>query len=609
MNSDQLKTVIRQYVHEALLPWEEHYLDYHADRYLDTLKILGQGQGEKMLDVGAFPGHLTLAAHHLGFKTQGLTGRAESTPSLQMIIDRLDRLGIPTALADVESEPFPFPDNTFDVVLASEIIEHLHYNPYRLLRESFRVLKPGGRILISTPNINRLENIVRMIRGRTIHSEISGRFDESFSSIFSARHVREYSASDLAYMLEGQNKEMYQFEKVSVHYSKCLDPAFSKSFPVKWIDRFWPRFRSTLMVEARRPQATTLIPARELGNLSGVYDVEEHSADMKGIARMLTVPYRWTEGTAHLHLPASEASYQIFYFNLVWLVPERLSPSWWTFSIKGQPVSHFCLAPDRMFTKVRVVLTVEMAEQGFFPLVLSGPVWKPSDHPVANDYEFSTDDTRSLGVIVGWDGFLREDCPGKKDLDEAALRESRSMEKYEGFDPNINWRRLHHCFDDRWSHLQALYLRQADFKPVLRMGKKDWRQLGPGWYFLENWGVGPVRWSSRRAEAYLSAGPGNRQVYIKAYGGDPFLGERVSGILKLEFSPDRFSFVPLGETPFEISAGAWANLQADFNQSLFSSGLIRLQILVDQSRIPAERIPGSADTRDLGLAVAGIAVR
>ena len=254
MDANELKTIVRGYAGESLLPWEEHYLDYHAARYLDTLKILGPGRGEHLLDVGAFPGHLTVAAHHLGFKVDGLTGRAESTPSLQMIVDRLDRQGISMALADVESEPFPFPDESFDVVLASEIIEHLHYNPYRLLRESFRVLKPGGRILITTPNINRLENLIRMIRGRTIHSEISGRFYESFSSILSARHIREYSASDLAYMLEGQNKEMYRFEKVQVHYSKCLDPVFLPTSSGKVIDRFWPRFRSTLMVEAVRPK-------------------------------------------------------------------------------------------------------------------------------------------------------------------------------------------------------------------------------------------------------------------------------------------------------------------------------------------------------------------
>ena len=91
---------------------------------------------------------------------------------------------------------------------------------------------------------------------------------------------------------------------------------------------------------------------------------------------------------------------------------------------------------------------------------------------MANDYEFSTADSRNLGVIIGWDGFLREDCDDQEALLRAARREIQSLEKYEFFDPQIHWRRKHHGYDDRWSHLQTLYLNQADFKPVLRMGER-----------------------------------------------------------------------------------------------------------------------------------------
>jgi SAM-dependent methyltransferase len=606
---EELKAIIKKYVGESLLPWEEHYLDYHAMRYLDTLAVLGPGQGLRLLDVGAFPGHLTVAAHHLGYQVDGISGRAESGPSLQMIVDRLSRHHISLTLVDVESEPFPFPNESFDMVLASEIIEHLHFNPYRLLRESFRVLKPGGRILITTPNINRLENIIRMVSDRTIHSEISGRFDESFSSILSARHIREYSASDLAYLLQAQNKEMYRFGNVKVHYSKCLDPAFSRPLLAGLIDRFWPRFRSTLLIEAIKPKGIRLINPLEVEPTTGFYPIEEHGVNMDGIARMLTTPFRWSEETAQMNLPASEATYQIFYLNLVYLVPDSLPPGRWTVSLKGRAITYFTLPPDRMFTTVRIVLQVEDADQGTFYLDFSGPCWKPSDHPVDNDYEFSTADSRNLGVIVGWDGFLREDCDDDEALLRAARRETRCLEQYENFDPDVHWRRKHHGYDDRWSHLQTLYLRQADFKPVLRIGGEDWRQLGLGWYFLENWEAGPVRWTSRRAEAYLSAKPRHREVYLRVFSGDALLGEQVDGTLKLGYSIDRTTFISFGETPFNLPAGIWTDLKAEFPESLPASGIILIKIFVDQQRSPAKLVPGSSDTRELGLAVAGIAVR
>jgi SAM-dependent methyltransferase len=229
LNKEELKTLIQQYADEPLPDWEENYLNYHAARFLDTIILLGPGQGQRLLDVGAFPGHLTVAAHSLGYQVDGLNGRAESAPSLQKLADRLERYGIALVLADVESEPFPFPDKQFDVVLASEILEHLHFNPYRLLRESFRVMKPGGRILITTPNISQLQNVIRLIRGQNIHPHIYGRFYETYSSILSGRHLREFTSFDLSYMLEGQNREMYRFEGMKVNYSKCRDGIFWKT--------------------------------------------------------------------------------------------------------------------------------------------------------------------------------------------------------------------------------------------------------------------------------------------------------------------------------------------------------------------------------------------
>ena len=108
---------------------------------------------------------------------KGLTGSAESSTSLNQIIHRLAQQKISVAIADVESEPFPYADESFDVVLASEIIEHLHFNPFRLLKESFRVLKPKGRVVLSTPNLARLENLLAIFKGRSIHSDLRRRFE------------------------------------------------------------------------------------------------------------------------------------------------------------------------------------------------------------------------------------------------------------------------------------------------------------------------------------------------------------------------------------------------------------------------------------------------
>src|SRR5438876_500647 len=58
--------------------------------------------------------------------------------------------GIPVKVANIE-EGLPFPDGTFDYVFSKSNIEHLQH-PGRMLRECYRVLRPGGVAVIMTPS-------------------------------------------------------------------------------------------------------------------------------------------------------------------------------------------------------------------------------------------------------------------------------------------------------------------------------------------------------------------------------------------------------------------------------------------------------------------------
>lgn len=59
------------------------------------------------------------------------------------------------------TRPFPFSDATFDFVFSEHVIEHLTYqNGQLLLREAWRVLKPGGSIRVATPNLLNLATLL-----------------------------------------------------------------------------------------------------------------------------------------------------------------------------------------------------------------------------------------------------------------------------------------------------------------------------------------------------------------------------------------------------------------------------------------------------------------
>ena len=54
-------------------------------------------------------------------------------------------------VCDVTREALPFPDNSIDVVYHKSVIEHM-FDPLPLMRETMRVLKPGGKVIVLTPD-------------------------------------------------------------------------------------------------------------------------------------------------------------------------------------------------------------------------------------------------------------------------------------------------------------------------------------------------------------------------------------------------------------------------------------------------------------------------
>ncbi|CAN7746552.1 methyltransferase domain-containing protein [Caballeronia sp. LjRoot29] len=95
---------------------------------------------------------------------------------------------------NIEEDSYPFEAGSFDIVLFCEIIEHLLNDPCKVLREIKRVLKDDGTLVLTTPNVNRLENVARMIVGANIYDPYSGYGPYG-------RHNREYNKHELYLML------------------------------------------------------------------------------------------------------------------------------------------------------------------------------------------------------------------------------------------------------------------------------------------------------------------------------------------------------------------------------------------------------------------------
>jgi methionine biosynthesis protein MetW len=123
-----------------------------------VLRALPARAGGTLLDIGTYDGEFTQrVAERVG---------ATAAVGLELIPQHVEQTrarGITVVEGDVE-DGLPFDDETFDVVSANQVIEHVRSTD-RFLSELRRVLKPDGVACVSTNNLSSWHNVVSLVLG------------------------------------------------------------------------------------------------------------------------------------------------------------------------------------------------------------------------------------------------------------------------------------------------------------------------------------------------------------------------------------------------------------------------------------------------------------
>ena len=213
------------------------YLETHQTRLEKTLGMVPPGGAhDRILEMGAYLQMTPALRGKLGYGEvrgcyYGEAGRVDhrevTSAAGETFTCEIDHF-------DAESDRFPYPDEHFTTVLCCELIEHLFADPMHLMCEVNRILKPGGHLLLTTPNIAGLRGVAAILQSYHpgfFHAYL--RPDQTGEG--DARHNREYTPREIHQLLENSGFEVARLE--TGEFRDLPHPEF------RWVVHLLERYR------------------------------------------------------------------------------------------------------------------------------------------------------------------------------------------------------------------------------------------------------------------------------------------------------------------------------------------------------------------------------
>jgi SAM-dependent methyltransferase len=222
--------------------WQEQpeYYPRYATRYEAILRRFAErapGRRLDVLDIGG--GQLAFLAVAL-WKDRGCVADVDDSG-----FAGLRALGVDTFQWNVALDDPPT-DRRFAAIFFSEVLAHLPVPGHVALRRLRTLLRPGGLLLCSTPNLFRLRNVVYLLRGRPLFDH----FD--VPEVRSYGPVIDYSAEHLAWQLQRAGFVDYTVELrdfTHVPYERLNRMLYTVGSPLRRISRY----RDHLLAVATAP--------------------------------------------------------------------------------------------------------------------------------------------------------------------------------------------------------------------------------------------------------------------------------------------------------------------------------------------------------------------
>ncbi|MBE0481635.1 MAG: methyltransferase domain-containing protein [Dehalococcoidia bacterium] len=237
-----LKTIVDDGLLNGSSLAEIDYLQVHSERLRKTFtSIPGTSDQVSVLDIGTTPFTWFIKRMYPQYRisTIDITDRMETGS---------ERFSIEFKRCNLEELALPFDDDLFNVIIFCEVLEHIFAPPSAVLKEIRRILRPGGKLILSVPNIAALYKRVRLLMGRSILDAA-----DLIGSEFRMAHLHEYTSKEISALLEANN--------LTIVYRKYLyTTSRRRQAPMDLVMRAYdvctrlvPPFRSFIHIECEKP--------------------------------------------------------------------------------------------------------------------------------------------------------------------------------------------------------------------------------------------------------------------------------------------------------------------------------------------------------------------
>jgi len=187
------------------------YLHCSIARIVRVLRALQQqSAGARVLDFGSYFGNFSLACRSAGYAVDAVDSYDEYGAAFASVVAAQRAAGV--SIQDFSRTGIDLaatPDATYDAVLCMGVIEHIPHTPRLLLDTLTRVLKPGGSLILDTPNLAYLYKRLALLDGGTIFCPIAQQY---YTELPFEGHHREYIVDEIAWMLNEAGHEPISLE-------------------------------------------------------------------------------------------------------------------------------------------------------------------------------------------------------------------------------------------------------------------------------------------------------------------------------------------------------------------------------------------------------------